>query len=563
MHLPKTLSIKTKLNLLTFVVGGVALLLSAAAFVINDVQMIRSSKEQQLSALAKVLGSNSTAALTFDDAAAAREILASIALQPTVKNACLFDAKGRVFAAYPATATASELPAEPPPEGYRYRENYIEVAQSIVHDKAYVGTVFLQAGMDDLRAQLLHYVAIVAVVLPLSLAAAMGFSQRLQRVVSGPVLKLARTAQQISAGGDYSIRVKRQSSDELGTLYDEFNTMLEQIQQGERQLQAAHDLLEARIEERTRQLSEANQGLSREIAERRRAEKQLADVHHQLVDAARRAGMAEIATGVLHNVGNVLNSVNVSATLVADRVRNSKIADLDRAVELLERHADDLGTFFSEDRRGRQLPGFLRLMATHIQRDRGVMLEELQSLTRHIDHIKSIVAMQQSYTGVAGVVETVSLDDLLDDALKLNVASLDKYDIDVVREYEDLPEVRIDKQRVLQILVNLVNNAKDALIESSASQRCLTARIRLSERNSERKLLVEVCDNGAGISPENIVRIFSHGFTTKKHGHGFGLHSSANAAGELGGTLTASSPGAGRGAMFTLELPFKPVEVLV
>ncbi len=218
MHLPKTFSIKTKLNLLTFVVGGVALLLSAAAFVINDMQMIRASKAQQLSALAKVLGSNSTAALTFDDAAAAREILASLALQPTVKNACLFDAKGRVFAAYAAAKPEGELPTEPPLEGQRYEGSYLEVAQAITHDKALVGTIFLRAGMDDLRAQLFRCVAIVAVVLPLSLAAAMVFSLRLQRIISGPVLKLAQTAQQISAENDYSIRVAKQSNDELGAV---------------------------------------------------------------------------------------------------------------------------------------------------------------------------------------------------------------------------------------------------------------------------------------------------------------------------------------------------------
>lgn len=563
MRFNKNLSIKAKLNLLAFVAGGVALLLSTAAFVVNDVQLIRSSKERQLSALAKVLGSNSTAALTFDDASAAREILASLALQPGVQGACLYDAKGRVFATYPAGLPAGTMPASPPPEGHCFVGDHLDVSQEIAHDGVHVGQICLRVGMDDFVAQLLRYLAIVAVVLPVSLAAAVALSQRLQHIISGPVLQLSRAAQQVSAAGDYSIRVRKQSNDELGALYDEFNTMLGQIQQGERQLQAAHDELEQRVEQRTRQLSETNDSLSREIQERRHAEKQLAEVHHQLVDAARHAGMAEIATGVLHNVGNVLNSVNVSATLVADRARNSKISDLNRALELMEQHGDDLGQFLTEDRRGKQLPGFLRLVATHIDRDRASMLEELQSLTRHIDHIKTIVAMQQSYTGVAGVVETLSLVELLDDALKLSAASLEKYHIEVVREYEDVPDVRIDKQRVLQILVNLVNNAKDALIESDVARRQLTARIRLAERGSGEKMLIEVCDNGAGILPANIVRIFSHGFTTKKHGHGFGLHSSANAARELGGTLTASSEGSGRGAMFTLELPFKPVEVLV
>ena len=317
---------------------------------------------------------------------------------------------------------------------------------------------------------------------------------------------------------------------------------------------------------RTRQLSEANQGLSREIAERRRAEQQLAEVHHQLVDAARRAGMAEIATGVLHNVGNVLNSVNVSATLVADRLRNSKIAELNRAAGADRRACRRPGPLLhAKIAAASNCPASSASWRALSIANRTVMMEELQSLTRHIDHIKTIVAMQQSYAGVAGVIEAVALPQLLDDAIKLNSASLAKYDIDVVREYEDLPEIRIDKQRVLQILVNLVTNAKDALIESGATTTLPDGPHRGATGSGvdDTKLLIEVCDNGMGIAAENLVRIFSHGFTTKKHGHGFGLHSSANAAKELGGTLTARSDGRNRGAAFTLELPFEPVEVLV
>jgi C4-dicarboxylate-specific signal transduction histidine kinase len=562
MRLLKDHSIKTKLGLLAFVAAGVALSLSTGAFVVNDVRMLRASKVQQLSALAKVLGANSTAALTFDDNSAAQEVLASLTMQPTVKDGCLFDAKGRVFATYPSAYHPGAFPAAPPPEGHCFTGDHLEVSQEILRENARVGTVYIRASMDDLWAQVLRCAAIVAVVLPASLAAAMALSRRLQRLVSGPVLQLARTAQQISCAGDYSVRVRKQSGDELGVLYDEFNAMLERIQQGERQLQVAHDELEQRVEERTLQLSVANGELSREIAERRRAESQLAEVHHQLVDAARRAGMAEIATGVLHNVGNVLNSVNVSATVVADRLRNAKIADLQRGVELLEQHAGELAQFLTQDKRGTQLPGFLRLMTQHLTRNREVMLGELQSLTRHIDHIKTIVAMQQSFTGVAGVIEAASLAELFEDAIKLNAPSLQKYHVEVLREYDDLPEVRVDRQKVMQILVNLVTNAKDALLETGEARRRITAAIRLAETDGEAKVRIEVRDNGAGIAPENLVRIFSHGFTTKKHGHGFGLHSSANAAKELGGALAARSDGPGRGAVFTLELPFRPVEVL-
>jgi two-component system, NtrC family, sensor kinase len=154
------------------------------------------------------------------------------------------------------------------------------------------------------------------------------------------------------------------------------------------------------------------------------------------------------------------------------------------------------------------------------------------------------------------------LAELANDALRLNAASFYKYHIEVVREYADLPQVRIEKQKLLQILMNLMNNAKDSLVESAGEEHRLTVRIRFDVHSDPRRILIEVEDTGVGIPKENLTRVFSHGFTTKRHGHGFGLHSSANAASELRGTLTAHSDGPGRGALFTVELPFTPVEVL-
>ncbi len=272
--------------------------------------------------------------------------------------------------------------------------------------------------------------------------------------------------------------------------------------------------------------------------------------------------MAEVATGVLHNVGNVLNSINVSATLVADRLRNSKLLELTRALDLMSQHAADLGDYLMQDERGKRVPGFLRLVGTHMNRNHALIMDELSSLTKNVDHIKSIVAMQQSYAGAAGVVESLSLAELVDDAIRLNASSFDKYNIEVVREYADIPEVRIEKQKVLQILTNVMTNAKDALLEGTVEQRRLVVRIRVDQQPAQARLLIEVLDNGVGIPKENLTRVFSHGFTTKRHGHGFGLHSSANAARELGGTLTAYSEGPGRGALFIVDLPFRPVEVL-
>lgn len=559
----RLLSIRTKLNLVAFIAGGLALILSTAGFIVNDFHLIRTSKARQLSVLARILGKNTAGALASGNSADARETLDSLGLTPRVERACLYDAEGRIFATYPVDCPRDQFPPAPKENTREFIDGFsLALSEEIVRDGKKLGAVYLRGTMTDLWTQLSHYIVIVGLVVPISLFAGVFLSQRVQRLVSDPIIELAQTAQEISTKGDHSIRVHKHSNDELGALFDEFNAMLEHIQDGDRQLQAAHDQLEQRVEQRTRELSETNAELSKEIAERRRTERQLADVHRQLVETGRRAGMAEIATGVLHNVGNVLNSVNVSATLVADRLRCSKIVDLTRALDLFHEHADDLGRFLTEDSQGRQLPAFLQLVATHLDREHTAMLKELQSLTRHVDHIKTIVATQQSYAGVAGVVEAVSLAELLDDALNLSTASLEKNNIEVVRQYEDLPEVAVEQQKVLQILVNIVTNAKDALVEGGEGCRRLIASIRLQGGIDEPKVLIEVRDNGVGISPEDITRIFSHGFTTKQHGHGFGLHSSANAAKELGGKLTASSDGVGHGALFTLELPFHPVEVL-
>ncbi|MGA2034492.1 MAG: ATP-binding protein [Thermoguttaceae bacterium] len=558
----KNLSIKSKLNVLVLVVSGAALLLTSAALIVNDATLIRDSKVQQLSALAEVLGANSTATLTFDDPAAAREMLSSLSLQPTVRFACLYDAKGRVFATYRGPGGEDFSPPPPGSDGHEFvAGNYLDVTHEMIRDGGKIGTVYFHASMDDLSAQLRRSVTIVAIVMLVSLGIAFLLSSRLQRIVSAPIIQLAQSARKISADRDYSIRVQKCANDEMGMLYDDFNAMLDQIQQGAKELQQAHADLEARVEQRTQQLSQANLELTREVAERKRAEHELESVHQQFVGAARRAGMAEVATGVLHNVGNVLNSVNVSAILVTDCLRRSKVADLSRALDLMNHDAADLARFLTKDEKGKHLPKFLNLVASHLAHDQSQLLSEMQSLTKNVDHVKTIVAMQQSYARAGGLVETVDLTSLVDDALKLNASSLGRYDIALVREYADTPHVRVDKQKVLQILVNLVSNARDALTESGRKDRRLVVRVRIGGDAREERIFIDVIDNGVGIAKENLTRIFSHGFTTKKEGHGFGLHSSANAAKELGGSLTAHSDGPECGAVLTLELPFKPVEV--
>ncbi len=299
--------------------------------------------------------------------------------------------------------------------------------------------------------------------------------------------------------------------------------------------------------------------LWRDLTERKQAQAERNRLQEKLLETSRLAGMAEVATGVLHNVGNVLNSVNVSAQVVADRVRTSRIAGLAKANALMDQHTEDLGTFITEDERGRHLPGYLHQLSDQLHGERDSVLEELGALMQNIEHIKEIVSMQQSYATKSGVTMQVSFADLVEDALKANDASLLRHEVELLREYEELPQVTTDKHKVLQILVNLISNAKHALIASDSTKKQITLR---AGRSGEDRVIVEVQDNGVGIPTENQTRIFQHGFTTKKNGHGFGLHSSALAAKELGGSLTVHSDGPGHGATFSLTLPVKPTQEL-
>ena len=271
----------------------------------------------------------------------------------------------------------------------------------------------------------------------------------------------------------------------------------------------------------------------------------------QLLETSRQAGMAEVATSILHNVGNVLNSVNVSSGVIFDKIQKSKVAGLTKAVALMEAHQSDLPGFFDHDSKGRQLLGYLVKLDLHLAYERKEILQEVHTLMGNIIHIKEIVAMQQDYARVSEVIQTQVIEDLVEDALRLNSGELDRYAIKIVREYSEMKPVLLDKHKVLQILVNLISNAKHAFDDSVGNEKQITLRV----TNANDRLKISIIDNGIGIAAGDLTRIFNHGFTTKKNGHGFGLHSGALTARELGGTLTAFSEGIGRGSIFTLEIP--------
>jgi PAS domain S-box-containing protein len=297
-------------------------------------------------------------------------------------------------------------------------------------------------------------------------------------------------------------------------------------------------------------------GISKDITGLKETEAKMEQLHKQLLESSRQAGMAEIATNVLHNVGNVLNSVNVSASMVIDSVKKSKAASLAKVTALLREHEQDLGTFITLDAKGRQLPAYLNQLAEQLLTDQKTTVLELNSLRENIEHIKEIVAMQQNYARVSSAREIVNVPELVEDSLRMNISAMTRHGVAIIREFETVPLMNLEKHKILQILVNLLRNAKYACDESKRTDKKMTVRV----CNGAGRIKISVMDNGIGIAPENMIRIFNHGFTTRKDGHGFGLHSGALAAKEMGGALTVHSGGPGLGATFTLELPCAPNE---
>ncbi|QRK07066.1 PAS domain-containing protein [Archangium violaceum] len=297
----------------------------------------------------------------------------------------------------------------------------------------------------------------------------------------------------------------------------------------------------------------------RDITARKEAEARLSEMHRNLLDVSRQAGMAEIATGVLHNVGNALNSVNVSAGVVTERLHGLRVPAMSRAAELLEENAVDLGSFLTTDSRGRQFPVYLKALARRLTEERDAVLEEMRTLCQNLDHIKAVVSMQQAHASSSGMMELLPIPELLDDAIRLHALSFEKVGIEVRREYAQMPPVWVDRHKLLQILLNLVSNARHALLEAAREDKLLTLRVGPGLGG---RLRIEVEDNGVGVVPENLPRLFTQGFTTKRDGHGFGLHISALAAEEMRGALFCTSAGQNRGATFTLELPTRDASLV-
>jgi PAS domain S-box-containing protein len=637
----RRLPLGRKLTLLVVVPTAVVQLVAGVALVWFQYAMFRREFERDLRAVARIVGENSTAAIAFDDAAAAGAILQSLRAKPYIVSAALVRPNGTVFA---RSGTAPETPAYlEGREEFTFRDWDARLILPVRHEGRQVASLDLTGDHRALSGGLLRLLAWLGLaVIAVAVVVALAISCRLQRFVSAPLLRLAGSAEAVAERGDYSIRAAEENTAELGVLTRAFNRMLGHIETQETALQRSRERLSSLVDaidgivwecrpesleftfvsrqaerilgfapeqwladagfwaarlhpddaaraQRQRREGIAQgevygceyrmcaadgrvlwirergsvlrkdggamvvRGLLLDISGEKAAALELERLNREVARTARAAGMAEVATGVLHNVGNVLNSVGVSATLAMDALKESKLTNLRRAAGLLQERRGDLADFLAHDPKGRVLPDYLPTVAEQLLGERARVVQELTQLTRNIDHIKQIVAMQQNYATTAGVYERLDPTLIVEDALRMNAAAIERHRVEVVREYAAaLPVVNVDRHLVLQILVNLIRNAKYALDAARSEGKRLIIRV---EPLPDHGVAIRVQDNGIGIAPENLARIFSHGFTTKRDGHGFGLHSGANAARAMGGRLYAASAGPGQGATFTLELP--------
>jgi NO-binding membrane sensor protein with MHYT domain/signal transduction histidine kinase len=290
-------------------------------------------------------------------------------------------------------------------------------------------------------------------------------------------------------------------------------------------------------------------GVSWDVTNEVLQEERKRDLQSQLRDASRDAGMAEVATGVLHSVGNVLNSLGVSASLMQSQLRDSRVGNVQRIATLLGEQDGNVAHFLENDERGKQLPSYLAQLGENLRAENQRLQTEAAAIASHVGHIRNIVAAQQTYARRGGVTEAIDVAELLDNAVAIHFA--DMSDVSVRREYEPIAPVTIDRHKLIQILGNLLSNARHALKDRVDARHQLTLRVRQQGAGA---VVIEVQDTGVGIAAEVLGRLFEFGFTTKKDGHGFGLHTSAILAKELHGELTAFSDGPGQGARFALRL---------
>jgi PAS domain S-box-containing protein len=306
--------------------------------------------------------------------------------------------------------------------------------------------------------------------------------------------------------------------------------------------------------EKEDEINVANEKLKSALAEIQTAREIEVKLRNELITSARLAGMAEVSTSVLHNVGNVLNSVNTSVYIIKS-FSNSPLLKLEKTVDLLGQHQADIGSYLTADDKGKMIIPYLKAYIDVTKKTYEDIHHEIDMLSANIEHILAIISTQQTMSSTAGFNEVINLSELIQNAILISMRTVSNDIIKLVTNYQETKLINIDRVKLLQIIVNIIKNATEALFESNNTEKILQISVFAKDKDY---FCIEISDNGCGIDSENLNKIFIHGFTTKKKGHGFGLHNCIISAKEMGGTITVESLGSNKGSTFFITLPFNP-----
>lgn len=525
-------SIHRQVLIFTFFICISVLVPVGAVLFYHHIAQAKTRLADSLSSTAQIISSNASAALAFHDESAATDILASLRNDPLIVSAALYDLQTKRFVSY-------GTPPEQPPALARGDAIHATLVPVLYRGDVYGQLLVTTDNRAELRRTAITWAAVYLGAFGLAALLAFAVAARFRSAVASPLVDLARTASDVTAKRDYTARARPGGTYEVRALAETFNSMIAEV--GRRDDELARQLI----------------ALDKEIRERKAAEANLRQNHREMLRLSHAAGMAEVAAGVLHNIGNALNSINVSAELLSSHL-SDRITISTRALrDFFHTPPPKAAPIFNSHPDGPDVLAFAASVSDHIVSHLNQANRELAALRAGVAHLKDIVARQQTLAKSTRHNETFDVLEALQEALLI-----DKTETHLPEEgfaIETTPGtcslVFSDRSSVVQILINLLANARAAIEAVPAVAPRLRARI---SPGSDSHVHVAITDNGVGIAKEQLLSIFNYGFTTKAGGHGFGLHNAANTARLLGGSLGVSSPGPGQGAVFTLALPRHP-----
>jgi signal transduction histidine kinase len=321
---------------------------------------------------------------------------------------------------------------------------------------------------------------------------------QLQRIVVGPLKRIREHTDRIAENGLDAQPLELTSNDEIGALATAFDNM----------------------------------------------KMRLADTHNRLADASHAAGMSQVADTVIHNVGNVLTNVNSLIETASDRVEGLRVAPLSKLAARL-RQGENRNELVAAT------PDYLQRLSVELESDQSELAELLQTLHDNVQHIHSVIRDQRQHTLKSIDTKRFSMQEIVDEAVGCCQAKLHQDKIAVEFSPDSDCVVESDRSLLLQIVINLIGNARNAMVESN----CEDPVLQLSLRQKENTISLSVRDRGCGMSEETLAKVFNAHFTTRAAGTGLGLHFCAITLKRLGGNIKAHSDGPGKGSTFTIELP--------